>query len=255
MWTQRTQSNNEHLDDPSRYDIIRDIIQKKPGLKKFYQELYKIYQEGLSRCSENGDVIELGSGAGFVKDIIPEIITSDVLPYENVDQVVDATDMPFNDNSLKAILMANVFHHIPDVSMFLSEACRCLKPCGRIIIIDQHNSWFSKIIFKYFHDEPFCPDATNWKFDSTGPLSGANGSLAWIVFKRDYLIFRSKFPNFKLVKYKPHSPLRYWLLGGLKKWSLLPAQLFGLATFIDNLLLKINSGFGCFVTIEIVKTE
>jgi SAM-dependent methyltransferase len=205
----------------------------------------------LARCGIAGRAVEIGSGLGFVKEVIPGMMTTDILPYPDLDGVVDATRMPFGDESLKFIGMLDVFHHIPDVSAFLSEAQRCLRPGGRLLIIDQHPGFIGGPILKYLHHEPFHPETREWAFKSTGPLSDANGALAWIVFRRDFPIFESRFPGLRLISYRPHTPLRYWLSGGLKKWSLLPGWTFPLASRIDRLLLALSPNFGSFVDIEI----
>ena len=70
-----------------------------------------------------------------MKDVIPTMITSDVIPYPSLDRVIDATAMPFADAELAAICMHNVFHHIADVESFLAEAARVLKPGGRMLIV------------------------------------------------------------------------------------------------------------------------
>ena len=74
-----------------------------------------------------------------------------------------------------------------------------------------------------------------------------------IVFHRDRPRFESLFPKLKLREYTPHTPLRYWLAGGLKSWTLLPQAFFPAATKIDNLLLRVSHNFGSFVKIELEK--
>ncbi|MGK5086075.1 class I SAM-dependent methyltransferase [Bdellovibrionota bacterium FG-2] len=243
----------QDLDDPNRVDELRRLIETKGFLKRFYAEVYAKYAQCLRNCPSEGLVLELGSGASFVKKLIPETITSDTIAYAGIDQIVDATQMPFADQSLRAIFMMNVFHHIPDAASFLAEASRCLKKGGRIFILDQHVSPLSKLVFQNAHHEPFDPTASDWKFASSGPLSGANGALAWIVFRRDYKIFESKYPDFKLLQYSPHTPSRYWISGGLKSWALAPGFLFHPFTLFDRGLAKISSKFCSFVDIEIVK--
>ncbi|HEY4932725.1 MAG TPA: hypothetical protein VII95_06920 [Terriglobales bacterium] len=87
------------------------------------------------------------------------------------------------------------------------------------------------------------------------PLSGANGALAWIVFARDRSRFEREFPNLKLLQYNPTTPLRYWLSGGLKRWSLLPESAWKYATTFDKLPLKVSPHFGSFVEIELLKSD
>lgn len=242
-----------NLDDPSRIGFLRNIIQSKPALLYFYRETYRKYADCLKRCPVEGQAIELGTGAGFTKNVIPSLITSDILPYEGIDIVIDGTLLPFRDESLKMICMVNVFHHIPDVELFFSEAERCLVPGGRIFITDQNVGVISKPILKYFHHEGFDSDSCNWKFDSSGPLSGANGALAWLVFKRDKSRFADLFPYLKIESVVTHTPFLYWLSGGLKNWSLVPAPLLPMLTWLDILINRFGNNLGSFLDIEVVK--
>jgi SAM-dependent methyltransferase len=241
------------LDDLAESDRLGKLIRSKAALRRFYEEVYSKYATCLSRCAVGGAAVELGSGMGFVKESIPGMVTTDILRYPSLDGVIDATRLPFSDQSLSFIGMLDVFHHISDVGAFLAETQRCLRPGGRLFIIDQHPGWIGGVILKYFHHEPFRPEACEWSFDTTGPLSGANGALAWIVFRRDLQLFRDRFPGLRLVDYRPHTPLRYWLSGGLKQWSLLPGWAFPLATRVDRLLVSLSPNFGSFVDIEIEK--
>jgi SAM-dependent methyltransferase len=243
----------DELDQPDRVEHVRSLIGRKAFLRRLYGETYQRYAECLARCPDQGPVVELGSGAGFVKEVIPEIITSDVVPYAGVDRVIDGTRMPFPDGSVRAIFLLNVFHHIADATAFLREAQRCLAPGGRMLIVDQHPGWISSLILRVGHHEPFRPEAERWEFETSGPLSGANGALAWIVFHRDAAKFAATFPSLSLQGYVPHTPLRYWLAGGLKDWSLLPGWAFSFATWIDRALIGVSSHFGSFVDIEILK--
>lgn len=242
------------IDSPERFSDIRQIILSKPGLKKWYEEIYQTYKDCLNNCPSEGLAIELGSGAGFAKDFIPELTTTDIIPYPGIDKVVDATKMDFADVSLRAIFLMNVLHHIPNAMAFFKEAERCLKKNGKILIIDQYPGLLAKPILKYAHHEPFDENTESWQFPSSGPLSGANGALAWIIFFRDQAVFEEKFPTLKIEKISRHTPLRYWLTGGLKKWSLLPGILFPLFTFLDHLLAKLFPNLASFMTIEITKS-
>jgi SAM-dependent methyltransferase len=243
--------SNVHLDDPGREAELRKTIERKPALRRWYVEIYQRYCHALARCPARGVALELGSGAGFAKKLVPGLTTSDVLPYQGVDLVVDATRMQFSDGELRFICMLNVFHHIPDVAAFFREAERCLMPNGRILIVDQHPGWFSTPVLKYAHHEPFRPEAKEWRFESTGPLSGANGALAWIVFQRDRAIFKANFPALAIESYETHSPLHYFLAGGLKSWSLIPDVASGVVAALDRALLTVSPNAGSFVDIHI----
>jgi len=243
------------LDDPGRIDELRRTIRRKRSLERFYLDVYARFDAVLARCPAAGEVLELGSGGGFLRERMPGVVTSDVLPYQGVDRCIDATRMDVASASLRMICMLNVFHHIPDVAAFLAEADRCLVPGGRVIIVDQHMGWISRPILRHLHHEPCDPGAREWRFEASGPLSGANGALAWIVFRRDAARLAREFPRLRLDRFEPHSPLRYWLAGGLKSWSLLPGALYGAARAFDGILTSIAPELGSFVDIELVKSS
>jgi SAM-dependent methyltransferase len=184
---------------------------------------------------------------------VPEALTSDVLPYAGVDRVLDATRLPFADGELRAILMLNVLHHIADVEAFFGEAQRCLRRGGRVFLVDQNLGWISTPILRWLHHEPCDPQAREWAFASQGPLSGANGALAWIVFERDRARFEARFPQLAIASVRTHSPLRYFLAGGLKPWSLLPGAAFPLASALDRALTRLSPRLGSFLDVELVR--
>jgi SAM-dependent methyltransferase len=243
----------KNLDDPERISEIRALILKKPALKQFYVEVYEKFKTCLLQCPRDGQALELGSGGGFLKDFLPGIITSDVIPYAGVDRVVDATAMPFADDGLRFICMLNTLHHISDAELFLKEVNRCLKVGGRLFMVDQHPGWIAYPILKWGHHEPFDPASKDWTFESSSYLGSANGALSWIIFQRDRARFERLFPKLRIKRYEPHSALKYWLAGGLKRWSLVPKPLVPLVTWSDQLLCKVSRQLGSFADIELEK--
>lgn len=241
------------LDSIEREEQLISLLKRKPALSAWYLERYFTYKNVLERTPSGGVILELGSGAGFAKEVIPDLLTSDFLPYKNVDRVIDATTLPFTDESLRAVFLLNVLHHTPDAETFFGELERCLKPQGRVLIIDQYPGIPARWIYRYLHHEPFHPEAQEWRFESSGPLSDANGALAWIVFERDRSVFEKKFRRLKIESIRTHSPLRYWLTGGLRPWCLLPKVAFPTASFLDSLLISVWHGFGSFVDVELCR--
>jgi SAM-dependent methyltransferase len=243
------------IDDPCGYDAIRAAIARKSTLKAIYREFYGYYRDCLQRCPETGAVVEIGAGCGFASEMVPELIATDLIPYPTVDIVLDATQLPFPSRSVRCFLMLNTFHHIADCGRFLEEAARCLVPGGRILIIDQHRGFISTPLLRHFHHEHYDDRAVEWRFDSTGPLSGANGALAWIVFVRDREKFERSRPELRIVRYQPIVPLRYWLSGGLRRWNLLPGFLDYASRALERGLLLLAPDFGSFVVIELLRAR
>lgn len=231
----------------------RERINRKQFLRLFYEAMYQYYKQCIERAPQKGMLVEIGSGAGFAKSLIPQLVTTDVYSHKFADQQLDATKMSLQDSSVSCFLLLNCFHHIPNVRSFFSEAIRCLVPNGRILIIDPYPGLLSVPLLKYLHNEVFDLRQKDWTFASSDPLVHANNALAWIVFKRDRKIFEESFPMLKIELLEEHSPLRYWLSGGLTRFSVLPGCAFGGATILDKILVKLSARFGSFVKIEIRK--
>jgi hypothetical protein len=130
--------------------------------------------------------------------------------------------------------MVDVLHHIPDNRAFLIEAQRCLAPGGSIAMIEPWVSTWSRPIYTRLHHEPFEPDAQNWTFPSTGPLSGANGALPWIIFQRDRRAFESEFSELEIQEVRPFMPFRYLVSGGVSMRQLMPEATFKLWRKVES---------------------
>jgi hypothetical protein len=107
----------EDLDDPATTLLHAKIINKKPFLRKLYIDYYKQLRKAVPDF-ENKVLVELGSGGGFIKEIIGNVIMSDVLELPNVDKVFSAVSMPFGETSVDAFFMFDVLHHIADPRAF-----------------------------------------------------------------------------------------------------------------------------------------
>src|SRR5262249_40398751 len=151
----------------------------------------------------SGRVLELGSGAGYCARFIPNLITSEVVAVNGVRIALDARRLPFTNRSLRAIVMTNVLHHVPDVGCFFAEASRCLHAGGKILMIEPWITPWSRWVYRHLHNEPLRTDAADWSFVPSGPLSGANIAIPWIVFARDRSLFDSRFPSLLVERIQP----------------------------------------------------
>lgn len=243
--------NGISLDDTASTLLHAEVLQRKGFLLQLYTDFYRTLRAHVEPI-EGKTIVELGSGGGFIKDIIPNAVTSDVLPLPSVDRVFSACDMPFDDRSVDAIVMIDVLHHIPDARAFFREAIRCLHPGGRIVMIEPANTLFARFIYTHFHHEGFDP-AADWSFASEGPLASANGALPWIIFHRDRSVFEKEFSSLSILKLQPHTPLRYLLSGGFTLRQLVPSWSYPLVKGLEFALRPLNSGIGLFETIVICR--
>ena len=166
---------------------------------------------------------------------MPDVVTSEIFTCPGINVVLDGQRMPLEDSSLRAIVMTDVFHHLPRAREFWREATRCVRPGGVVAMIEPWVSGWSKLIYTKLHHEPFRPDAAEWEFPSSGPLSGANGALPWIVFQRDRAVFEREFPQWKIERVEKIMPIRYLLSGGVSMRSLLPGWMHGPVAAMEKL--------------------
>src|SRR3954468_16697434 len=94
------------LDDPATTAARRQIILEKRLLHDIYRDWYAAIASSMPAGRE--PVLELGSGAGFMRRHVDRLITSDILHVPQLDLVLDARHIPLADRSLKAIAMTNV---------------------------------------------------------------------------------------------------------------------------------------------------
>jgi SAM-dependent methyltransferase len=221
------------LDSPETTRQRLRIIQEKPFLRKFYHHSYLDLRKSLP-VEVDGPVLELGSGGGFLKNYIPNLMTSEILPIPGIDILLDGQRLPFKKGCLRAIVMFDVFHHLPDVRAFLSAAADCVKPGGAIVMLEPWNTAWSRLILRHLHHEPFQPDVSVWQLSDGGPLSMANQALPWIVFKRDQKKMKQQCPQWHIGKIELKYPFSYLLSGGLAYRSFMPGFLFGFWRVIEN---------------------
>ncbi len=186
-----------------------------------------------------GNTLELGGGTGNFKEFAPNVISSDIVPSPWIDVVVDAQDMPFENQSFDNIVMFDVLHHIENVTLFFNEALRVLTPGGRIIMMEPYISMASWPVYHFLHPEPvdFNQDPLVWVEPSPNrqPFD-ANQAFATILFERNFKQFQERYPQFIKVYHRRMSFFGYPLSGGFDKPSLIPLPLLSPILILENML-------------------
>ena len=151
------------------------LILRRSLLKRCYDDWYARLLADVRSVPTPGELVELGSGGSYLKDLEPAVITSDVSP-DIAERVVDARKLPFQDESIRALLLTHVFHHIPDVDAFFREAQRTLVPGGVISMIEVAHTPFARFFFKNFHHEPYEDGRKEWNFAQSDSMMDSNQS-------------------------------------------------------------------------------
>jgi SAM-dependent methyltransferase len=195
----------------------RERLRRKGLLRRIHREWHEAIAANLPDAP--GEVLEIGSGSGFLRETLPEVATSDVRPLPWVEETFDAAAIPRRDASLAAIVAINAVHHLPDPRAFLVEAERVVRIGGRLLMLEPWPSRWSRWIYRRLHHEPF-DERGPATLRPGDPMGEANGALPWIVLERD------PSPRFRAawrpILARQTMPLCYLLSGGLSMRPLAP---------------------------------
>jgi SAM-dependent methyltransferase len=223
----------------------RRMIEDKPLVRRCYDLWYQSLladADSVPAACLGGSIVELGSGLSYIKELRPEIITSDVEPGM-ADMVIDGRDLPFPDGSVRAIFLTHVFHHIPDVERFLREACRVLAPGGVISMVDETHTPFARFFFRRIHPEPYDDTTALWSFPEGDTMLDSNQALTWIVFDRDRSRFEREFPMLKLEQRRFLPWFGYLMSGGVNLRTFFPGFLTSAVGAADRVLRSLDPVF------------
>ncbi len=198
--------------------------QKKPTLQKIYADFYEIIRNQIDHSME-GLIVELGSGIGNIKMVIPQAVTTDLFSNPWIDQVENAYQLSFKDNSVSHLILFDVLHHLEYPGSALVEFQRVLIPNGKIIIFDPAMSLTGLLVFGIFHHEPLAVfrNITWYAPDNIDPWSSryyaAQANANKIFFSKKNKI---KLKDWDVIFRHQYSAFAYILSGGYSKPQLFP---------------------------------
>ncbi|MGQ4809210.1 hypothetical protein NKDENANG_02625 [Candidatus Entotheonellaceae bacterium PAL068K] len=245
------------IDQAETIELHRRMIQSKPLLDHYYRLLYREFSTAYEATRTlPGKVAEIGSGAGFLEETIPDLIKTDVVPSPYVDRVMNAMNLDFADGELRAMFMIGVLHHLPRPARFMAEAERCLVPGGRLVMVESNNNLLMRLLCRFMHHYEFSdPAVKDWVNDHSDRLTRANLALPWIIFIRDRKRFQQEFPTLQIVRITYHTFLMYILSGGMTYRSFLPAFCQPLVRALEFAAIPFMKQLGTAMTIDIVKAS
>ena len=250
------------VDDPgSRIPLHRQLIDAKPllraGYLHWYQELLPAYHE---TAHLEGEIIELGCGPSFLEEFVPGLVKTDSVPNPYAHKIVDAMRMDYPDATLRAILAVGVLHHLPHPGRFLREAERCLKPGGRLVLVEPSHHYpapgFPKALFSLLdHYEYFDDTVQSWENEGAGNMRGANLALTWLIFERDREIFARRYPSLRIRDLHYHSFLSHILAGGFSLRSVVPRSAISTLFALERALTPFMHRLGAMITVHLEKID
>ena len=211
---------------------------KKPVLQRAYLEFHKLISKEVTQ-SVDGKIVELGSGIGNLKSVLPEAICTDLFPNPWLDQVENAYDLSFKSNSVSNLVLFDVWHHLQYPGNALNEFKRVLKPGGRVILFEPYISLFGRLVFGPMHHEPIgmkenitpiAPEGTDL---ANLDYYAAQGNATRIFYQQKY---KSMLANWNVITKKRTVTLAYILSGGYSKPQLYPTFTYPIFKPIDAFL-------------------
>ncbi len=215
----------------------------KPLLRILYGDFYRLISKQLSDMPSR-KIVELGSGLGNIHDVIPDCIRTDLFPNPWIDQVENAYQLSFTDESVSNLILTDVFHHLKYPGTALNELYRVVPKGGRVLMLEPCISALGLLVYGALHAEPI---AVTKKIDWLAPED-------WSPEKIDYYAaqgnatrifvggeFQSLLKNWRMVKTIRLSAIAYAASGGYSKPQLYPTALL-------PLIKKLEKGFDLFPT-------
>ena len=214
------------MDDLARFEAHRAVLRRKSLIRGVFDEFHQVFVRLDSQyLSGPGLLVELGAGVYPVRETVPGVLATDIVPADHLDCVLDAGNMDLADSSVHAFYLQNVFHHFPRPSAFFTELERTLAPGGGAILIEPASGLIASWLYpRLFATEGYDKHTGSWDTPVDGPMIGANQALSYLVFDRDYARFEREHPMLEVVHRDVlGSWLRYLLSGGLNFRPIFPA--------------------------------
>ena len=199
--------------------------------------------------------IEVGSGAGFLRDFIKNknLKLTDLGNDEHLDfKNIDAQNTGFSKDSFDYVIASNMIHHIPFPMKFFKEMNRILKRGGRLIIFESYCSVVFQIVTMIMRHEGFDFTVDVWdeekaKSDENNAWHG-NIAVPHLIFD-DKKKFNIKLGDLFNIEHEELTECLIFLNSGgvTSKTKFIPMNRFflNILNFIDKILVKILPSIFC----------
>ena len=220
-----------------------DAWQRKPLLRRVYHDFHRLIATHLDR-SLTGSLVEVGSGIGNIREVIPQCLRTDLFPNPWIDQVENVYSLSFPDASVSHVILFDVFHHLRHPRSALMECSRVLQPGGRVIVFDPYVSLLGSLVYGPLHhepigwNEPIVPDAPRSFSITHDNYYAAQGNATRIFWRREYPIVLE---GWEIVSRSRIGAWPYALSGGYSKPQLYPSAIYPWLRQVDRLVAMVPS--------------
>jgi len=224
----------------ARFQEHRRAWGANPALRALYADWYGRVAAALPPAAL-GPLVELGSGPGFARGFIPEMLLTDVVRAPWHDREVSAERLPFDDGGVGALVLFDVLHHLPSPRRFFAEAVRVLPPGGRVVMCEPFLSPLSFPVYRFLHEEPVDmradPLADQQSAAARDPFD-SNQAIPTLLFdrRRGSAVFERAFPSLAVRRVELLAGPSYPASGGFSRPALLPQPLWRALHRLEGLL-------------------
>jgi SAM-dependent methyltransferase len=209
---------------------------RKPVLQEVYRDFYAEISGELWRDAP-GETVEIGSGIGSLKTVMPEALATDLFPNPWLDRVENAYALGFADESVANLILFDVWHHLEYPGTALAEFHRVLAKGGRLIIFDPAMGVLGRIVYGIFHREPLgLRERIKW----SAPVGFSPDKMGYYAAQanahRVFLSgnFTTQLADWRVVRRSLMAALPYVASGGFSGPQLYPKSLLPLLRLIDR---------------------
>jgi SAM-dependent methyltransferase len=234
----------------------RQAWDRKPLLKAVYRQFHELIASRLDR-SVHGLIVELGSGMGSIKEVIPDCVTTDLFPNPWLDRQENAYRLSFAEASVSNLILFDVWHHLRYPATALAEFRRVLAPGGRVIIFDPAISLTGRIIYGLFHHEPvgmglpFTWEAPAAFKPDDADYYAAQGSATRVFWRREA---PERLAAWTEVEASPLPSFEYFATGGFSGPQLGGPTLFRFWRWLDRHLARWPNLFAARILVVLKRT-
>jgi SAM-dependent methyltransferase len=212
--------------------------QQKPLLQKLYADFYRLIAQYLSNLPD-AKIVELGSGLGNIRDVIPNCLRTDLFPNPWIDQIENAYKLSFEDETISDLILTDVFHHLRYPGTALKEFARVLRKGGRVLMLEPYMSALGLLVYGIPHDEPIAVIKTiEWEapetwFPENIDYYAAQGNASRIFTGNK---FRSRLGDWRKIETIRLPATAYVASGGFSKPQLYPTSMLPVIKKLERLL-------------------